>query len=1012
MTNHSISNIATFNCKGFKYRNYDYLRKLYDKNDILLLQEHWLFDFECNVFHNILPDCQFVMKSGMQNDSLIAGRPYGGVAIIWKNSNPLKFKQISVSSKRLCAVQVIGSGHSMLIMSVYMPFNDANNEEFFDILCEINAICNTYADHDVIIGGDFNCDVSLGSLRASMLNEFIDSNEFLMPTLDPKYKILYTFLNSLNHRSLIDHFIFNSRINDCLVNCYSLEEGDNLSDHCPVIIAVCLNTSNDNMPSNIIDISNSIRKIRWHDATDDDKNNYRKSLIGFLDDICIPFDALNCSDFQCSSHNLDFNNFMFDIIEAIETSTVSNIPSSNDIKLKKNNKGKNIFIGWNSGVRSFRQQTIFWHNIWKECGRPYDGWVADIRRHTRFNYHQAIKITRHNKSNFVRGNVAQRLVKGNQKYFWREVGSIYSNPNPKTNEIDGKHGIDACNIFKDKYESLYNEQNRGSLTEILLQTQNNIVKTCKKCIGNTGLHLHHITPQMVKHAIHSLNRGKRDDGRDIYTDAFLEAPDKLYVYLAFLFTIMLRHGMTNDVFDIIVFSPLIKSKIKSLTDSDNFRAIALNSSFCKILDYIFLDYFEDRLKSSDYQFAYKKDFSTSLCTFAALETIQYYKSRGSRVIATLLDCSKAFDRVKYHKLFQLLIDRDICPLVTRLLCIMYSNIKAQVKWNNMYSNKFNINNGVKQGGVMSPILFTLYMDVLICHVINACIGCYIGNICSAIFIYADDIILLAPTRGAMQTLLHICEEFGGEFGLTYNPEKCEAIIFGDRVNMRLTLCNKELKFVNKVKHLGHTLCNNRDMFDFSYMLSDMKTRTNVIMSQFNFLTVDSRIKIFNTNCSSYYGSNLINLQSKDLTNLDRTWRVCSRRILNIPYRSHSNLIPSLMSTLQPSSEILTRMLTFYTNGYFHKSSIISFYFKNCFNNGESVMYRNLNFISYKLDENVNFLTFLKKKFTKKKLALLNEPPECWKIPFIREVVDCMHSFESSILDFEEMKNILEFLCTE
>ena len=243
--------------------------------------------------------------------------------------------------------------------------------------------------------------------------------------------------------------------------------------------------------------------------------------------------------------------------------------------------------------------------------------------------------------------------------------------------------------------------------------------------------------------------------------------------------------------DLITFSPLVKNKRKCISNSDNYRAIALNSSFCKILDYIIIEYFRNIFKSSDYQFAYKRDFSTSLCTYTVMETIQYYVSRGSSVIATLLDCSKAFDRVKYDKLFNILIERGLCPLVTRLLVIMYSRIKGQVKWNNLYSDTFTVCNGVKQGGVMSPLLFTLYMDNLITNITKADVGCYVGNICSCIFVYADDVILLAPTRKSMQLLLDKCEQFGEEFGLSYNPDKCETVVFGKCLNVRLKLCDKK-----------------------------------------------------------------------------------------------------------------------------------------------------------------------------------------------------------------------------
>ncbi len=74
---------------------------------------------------------------------------------------------------------------------------------------------------------------------------------------------------------------------------------------------------------------------------------------------------------------------------------------------------------------------------------------------------------------------------------------------------------------------------------------------------------------------------------------------------------------------------------------------------------------------SHLQFANKESFSTSLCSFLVTEAIQYYQARGSNVYMLLLDATKAFDRVQYSKLFKLLIKRDICPLIVRLLLNMY-----------------------------------------------------------------------------------------------------------------------------------------------------------------------------------------------------------------------------------------------------------------------------------------------------------------------------------------------------
>ncbi|CAL4208272.1 unnamed protein product, partial [Meganyctiphanes norvegica] len=92
--------------------------------------------------------------------------------------------------------------------------------------------------------------------------------------------------------------------------------------------------------------------------------------------------------------------------------------------------------------------------------------------------------------------------------------------------------------------------------------------------------------------------------------------------------------------------------------------------------------------TSMYQFAYKEGFSTSLCSFLVAETIQYYKTNGSNVFMLSLDASKAFDRVMHTKLFQILIDKSICPLVIRFLINIYVVSSAIVKWNSAMSDPF------------------------------------------------------------------------------------------------------------------------------------------------------------------------------------------------------------------------------------------------------------------------------------------------------------------------------------
>ena len=62
-----------------------------------------------------------------------------------------------------------------------------------------------------------------------------------------------------------------------------------------------------------------------------------------------------------------------------------------------------------------------------------------------------------------------------------------------------------------------------------------------------------------------------------------------------------------------------------------------------------------------------------------MKTIEYYAENGSDCYLLLLDASKAFDRVEYVKLFNILRDRGVCPVVLRLIMNMYTNQEIQIK---------------------------------------------------------------------------------------------------------------------------------------------------------------------------------------------------------------------------------------------------------------------------------------------------------------------------------------------
>ncbi len=156
--------------------------------------------------------------------------------------------------------------------------------------------------------------------------------------------------------------------------------------------------------------------------------------------------------------------------------------------------------------------------------------------------------------------------------------------------------------------------------------------------------------------------------------------------LANIINCMLVHGISPESMIIRTMVSIPKCKWKMMCCSDNYRAITLSSVVGKVLNWVILLKEQTALNSPDLQFSFKPNVSTTQCMFALNETISYYNSRNTNIYVTLLDATKAFDSMNYCKLFRKLIEKNISPLVLRLLLYMYTHQKLQVKWSDHIGN--------------------------------------------------------------------------------------------------------------------------------------------------------------------------------------------------------------------------------------------------------------------------------------------------------------------------------------
>ena len=134
----------------------------------------------------------------------------------------------------------------------------------------------------------------------------------------------------------------------------------------------------------------------------------------------------------------------------------------------------------------------------------------------------------------------------------------------------------------------------------------------------------------------------------------------------------------------------------------------------------------------------------------------------------------------------------------------------QVRWHS-------VSNGIRQSGVLSPVLFTVYLDNLLIDLERLGVGCHWKSIFAGAVCYVDDLTLLAPSPAALRLMLRVCEDFVISHGLKFNLAKTQLIRFGSKTSTGchdvFSFCGTRLPLLDVVTHLGHVLRHDLDDSD-------------------------------------------------------------------------------------------------------------------------------------------------------------------------------------------------------
>jgi hypothetical protein len=396
-------------------------------------------------------------------------------------------------------------------------------------------------------------------------------------------------------------------------------------------------------------------------------------------------------------------------------------------------------------------------------------------------------------------------------------------------------------------------------------------------------------------AVKLLKTRKAPGTCDIQAEVIKALDDVNLIVLKDLITdIWLKRRVPQDFKDGIII-PVYKKGAKY--DCSNYRGITLLSIAGKVLTLIL----RHRLKPL-YEITIREEQSGFRsgrgCTdqiFTLRRCLERRLRHMQPTVACFVDFAAAFDSVHRQSMWNALRKCGVPELFVELIRDMYSSANSLVRTRSTSTQRpFPITTGVRQGCVLSPLLFNIVLN----WVMNRSVRQTDGVVCSTSdtiseLSYADDIVILQPDESSCQDLLDRISSNAGKLGLRIKPAKTKAIYFHLPSVPQLTVYGQHIEVTDSFTYLGSVLSSTRIS-----AADEINVRLGKASAAFSRLkrhvfdrrdiTIDLKMKIFNSSVLSVllYASETWTITVTEIRRLETFQMYALRTILGVSRRQH------------------------------------------------------------------------------------------------------------------------------
>ena len=202
----------------------------------------------------------------------------------------------------------------------------------------------------------------------------------------------------------------------------------------------------------------------------------------------------------------------------------------------------------------------------------------------------------------------------------------------------------------------------------------------------------------------------------------------------------------------------------------------MGNFFCYILNGYIKRATEEYKVIGEEQNGFREDKRGKYNIYIIREIIDVHKRERKPLYLAFLDIEKAYDKVNRKTLIYILNKIGLPQKIVNLISSIYRNTKSKYIFGDIMTGWVNLERGVRQGCVLSPLLFSIYTEELAARIRNSGLGVKVNEDRLGSLLYAHDVVLIGENEKMLQNMLNNVRTYGSEFSLSFNSNKCGVMI--------------------------------------------------------------------------------------------------------------------------------------------------------------------------------------------------------------------------------------------